>query len=449
MGAGPAGLYAAGHLLEGPGGTYIDGRLQTMTHRPVEVDVLDRLPTQWGLLRHGVAPDHPEKKLVQTVFEHISARRGFRFFGNIEVGKHVSVQELMLWYDAVIFAHGSEGDPDLGIPGETLPGCHAARRFVAWYNGHPDFRDLDIDLTHERAVIIGNGNVAMDVARILTTRVENLAVTDIADHALAALRASKIREILILGRRGRRHGAFNNPELEELGELTDVGIEVVGDEDGSSPDGLDLATSRKLATLREYSERSTGKHSKRIVLRFLTSPLEVVGEARVHGIRVARNRVVSNADGKVQIETGVDGEFIDAGLILSAIGFSGAALAGLPFDEMARVVPNDEGRVAGMPGAYVTGWIKRGPRGIIGTNKKCARDTVRSLLQDADDGLLASAGTLDGPSVEQILRERVSTLVDNNAWRRLDSLERQAGRSTHRPRVKLPWDDRQLVELRG
>ncbi|MEU1204627.1 FAD-dependent oxidoreductase [Nocardia sp. NPDC005825] len=429
VGAGPSGLYATGHLLEAPGGTYLDGRLQKLVDRPVEVDVFDRLSTQWGLVRHGVAPDHPEKKLVQRVFEETAARPGFRFFGRVEVGIHVSVEELRRWYDAVIFAFGAPGDSQLDIPGEALPGSIAARSFVAWYNGHPDAADLAPDLSHERAVIVGNGNVAMDVARILTLPVDELEKTDIAPAALTALASSRIREVVVLGRRGPDHGAFNNPELEELGRLP--GVDVLVEGEVPEPAGQGEATRRKLATLRTYAERPLAGHDKRIVLRFLGSPHEVLGTDRVTGLRIVHNRI---DEGRVVPTEKITD--LDTGLVLRSIGYFGTPLAGLPFDHDRGVVPNLDGRIlvngTPVPGLYVTGWAKRGPRGIIGTNKVCSRDTVRALLSD-DLG----ARALPAAQVEAILRQRSADLVDHQTWLRLDAAERRAGRKLGRPRLKL------------
>jgi ferredoxin--NADP+ reductase len=444
VGAGPAGMYAAGHLLEGPAGTYLDGRLQRLTDRPTEVDVFDRLPTQWGLVRHGVAPDHPEKKLVQTVFEATAARPGFRFFGNVEIGNHVHPQELSRWYDAVIYATGASGDMPLAVPGEELPGCLAARVFVAWYNGHPDYRDVDIDLSHERAVVVGNGNVALDVARILAMPISDLERTDIAPHALEVLRASQVREVVLLGRRGPVHGAFNYPELDELGELAGVDIVVNGeppsDHDVDRAD-QDAATRRKVATLRGYAERPIAGHRRAIVLRFLSSPVQVLGTDKVTGLVVSRNHLERDDSGHVRARPSGEKETLDTGLIIRAIGYSGTPLPGLPFDERRAVIPNVDGRVVNhghpVPGAYVTGWIKRGPRGIIGTNKKCARDTVRTMLADAAAGALSTDGTLEAAAMERILRERRPQLIDQRGWLRIDDHERRAGRALGRPRHKL------------
>ncbi|MGY4101489.1 FAD-dependent oxidoreductase [Nocardia sp. R16R-3T] len=444
VGAGPAGMYAAGHLLEGPAGTYLDGQLQRLTDHPIEVDVFDRLPTQWGLVRHGVAPDHPEKKLVQTVFEAAAARPGFRFFGNVDIGNHISAQELSQWYDAVIYAIGASGDMSMGIPGEEVPGCLAARVFVAWYNGHPDYRDVDVDLSHERVVIVGNGNVALDVARILAMPIADLERTDIAPYALEALRTSRVREIVLLGRRGRVHGAFNNAELDELGELPGVDIVVEGDPPSDHNAVLgdqDPATRRKVSTLRRYEHRPVAGHERAIVLRFLTSPVQLLGTDKVTGLLVSRNHLeCDDTDRACARPTGAT-EIIGTGLVLRAIGYCGIPLPGLPFDEVRGVIPNLDGRVVedgrAMPGTYVTGWIKRGPRGIIGTNKKCARDTVRALRADAVAGALPRDGTLAPAAVERLVRQRCPQLVDQRGWLCIDDYERRAGRALGRPRHKL------------
>lgn len=444
VGAGPAGMYAAGHLLEGAGGTFLDGRLQHLVNRPVEVDVFERLPVPWGLVRHGVAPDHPDKKRVQQVYVDIAARPGFRYFGNVELGKHVTVAELGEWYDAVIHAVGASGDAALGIPGESQPGSLSAREFVAWYNGHPDYRDLAVDLSLERAVIVGNGNVAMDVARILSLSPDVLAKTDIADHALEALRGSRIREVVVLGRRAAFQGAFNNPELEELGELpgVDIGVDYghSGLENEFFQEVMDDSSCRKITTLKRFSERPIQGHDRRILLKFMASPSEIRGGNGVLSLQVVRNRLERDNHGQWLAKATDQVEMLDCGLVLRANGFKGVAVPGLPFDAVRGVVPSQDGRIfmdgEAMPGHYVTGWIKRGPRGIIGTNKKCARDTVRALLADADAGSLPRTSTLDAATVERRIRECQPEYVSLTGWRRLDALEIQAGRLQGRPRVK-------------
>lgn len=447
-------MYSAGHLLQPIAGTYIDGRLVTLTDTPIEVDVIERLPTPWGLVRGGVAPDHPEKKLVARVFESI-APPGFRMFGNVEVGRDLQHDELAEWYDAVIYAMGARNDRHLGIPGEELPGCWAASAFVGWYNGHPDFSDLDIDLSCERAVIVGNGNVALDVARILALPVDELAQTDIADYALDALRASTIREVVIIGRRSHLHAAFNNPELEEAANMADIEL-VVELEDGSAlhqVDQVDWATRRKLETLRRHAGHNGGRCRKRIVLRFLTSPVEVLGDDRVQGIQVARNELERTAGGALQARPTTEQSIIQAGLVIRAMGYFGSPVPGLPFDERLGVIPNQDGRVvdsAGViPRTYVAGWAKRGPNGVIGTNKKCARDTVRSLLNDASTGRLTTHA-LGAEVVANALRRRKRDITHYEDWRAIDRYERHTVAPIRRPRVKLTSIDRMLeVANRG
>lgn len=434
VGSGPSGMYAAGHLLENPSGTFASGRLTRRVQQAIEVDVLDRLPTPWGLIRGGVAPDHPDKKKMALVYDAIAHRPGFRFIGNVQVGDAVTPADLASWYDAVIYAIGADGERALGIPGEHLPGCSSARRFVGWYNGHPDFTDATFDLQTERAVIIGNGNVSMDVARILLKPVDELRQTDIAAHALDALAQSRIREVVILGRRGPQDAAFNFPELEELGELPDTAIVVAGADALKTVLAAPLDGDPKMATLRRLCEtRTTGQ--RRVVLRFHAAPLEVLGERNVEGLRLT----VSN-------------EIIETGLVFAAIGYRGRALSGLPFDETRGVIPNEAGRVidAGrhVPGTYVTGWIRRGPQGIIGSNKKCARDCVASLLTDVSTGSLATADSLDARRVLAILTERAPALTTYTHWQRIDQGERREGSMISRPRLKFTRIDEMLMRCR-
>ena len=445
IGSGPSGMYAAAHLLGSPTGTWLDGRMVHLTRHRIEVDVLDRLPTPWGLVRGGVAPDHPEKKQIAEVFERVASRDEFRFFGNLHVGRDLSVDELSGWYDALLFAHGAAGDRPLGIAGEDLPGSASAREFVAWYNGHPDASGLHFDLSHERVVVAGNGNVALDVARILTRDPEALARTDIADHALAALRSSKVREVVILGRRGPLQAAFNSPELEELGELAGVDVIVdrreLPDIDSARAAGADLTSLRKLALLHDYASRPVRPGARRIVLRFLQSPLAILGASRVTGLRIARNRLLADARGAWIAEATPEQTDIETGLLLRAVGYAGTELAGLPFDPARCIVPNQDGRVveAGLakPGMYVTGWARRGPSGIIGTNRRCARDAVRALLDDVDRGLIGQTAVPDREDIARRLAGKQPGLVPYAGWQRIDRTERHAGKASGRARIKL------------
>lgn len=426
----------------GPSGFYATGQLLSDKHHAVEVDLYERLPTPWGLVRGGVAPDHPKIKSVSRVFEKTAQKPGFRFFGNVTVGHDVAHDELAQWYDAVIYTVGTAGNRRSGIPGEDLPGSHAATEFVGWYNGHPDFRDHEFDLSRERAIVIGNGNVAVDVARMLTLTADELGATDTADHAIQAFNGSGIREIVILGRRGPQQAAFTNPELRELGELTDADVVVdpadLQIEADLHDDDADATTHQNMEMLRAYAGRPTAGKRKRVVLRFLSSPVEILGESRVTGVRVARNVLIRDTQGALRAVPTDQTEVIPAGLVLRAIGYTGIAVPGVPFDERTGLIPHDgAGRVTGAARTYVAGWIKRGPSGVIGTNKKCAVDTVASFLSDAADGTLAqnrSARSAD--LIEQTLRERIDGLVTYAHWESIDAVEKAAGVPLGRPRVK-------------
>lgn len=439
VGSGPAGMYACEHLLE---------------HRNlnVEIDLFDRLPTPWGLVRAGVAPDHPEKKMVANrLFDYFFQHPNVRFFGNVEVGQAVSHQELADRYDGVIYAVGASGNRVMNIPGEALEGCWSAREFVAWYNGHPDYSELAFDLSHERAVIVGNGNVALDVARILTTPLGVLRKTDIADHALAALAQSKVKEVVILARRGAAQAAFNNPELEELLHLDNVTVAVEGENielaDAASA-ALDLQARRKLATLSELSNRRIEKPDKRIVFRFLASPQEVGGAARAEQLSVTLNELAVDDSGQLKARSTSNSYAIDTGLILFATGYRGIALEGLPFDAEKGVIPHSNGRVvdtagAPIPHTYVTGWIKRGPQGVIGSNKKCAQETVDALIEDICAGVCSTDSNL-GDILEELGRRQIKVLSRDD-WLAIDRAEREAGMQQGRPRVKFTQRETMLA----
>ncbi|HEX6763678.1 MAG TPA: FAD-dependent oxidoreductase [Gaiellaceae bacterium] len=437
VGSGPAGFYTADALLKS-------------ADPAVAVDVLDRLPTPWGLVRLGVAPDHENIKAVSRAFERIAARPGFRFFGNVEVGSTVSHAELLELYDAVVYTVGAQTDRRLEIPGEDLAGSWPATAFVAWYNGHPDFQHLSFDLSHERVVVVGNGNVAIDCARMLALTVDELSTTDTVDVAERAIVESGIREIVMLGRRGPVQAAFTPPELQELGEL--AGADVVVDPadlelDAASAEALEQdreRARRNVDLLREFSERPSVGRPRRIVLRFLVSPVAILGEDRVEAVEVVRNELVSQGGRLVARPTGV-GETIPCGLVLRSVGYQGVELPGVPFDAASAVMPNDDGRVCGAERTYCAGWIKRGPSGVIGTNKKDATETVETLLADARAGRLAATG---GDDLAVLLEQRGAPFVEHDGWQAIDAFERGAGEPLGRPRVKVTsWDD--LLEKGG
>jgi ferredoxin--NADP+ reductase len=444
VGSGPSGFYAAGHLLKSKSHPDLN----------VQVDVYDRLPTPWGLVRGGVAPDHPNIKAVSRVYEKTAAHPEFRFFGNVEYGTQLTHDDLHARYHAIIYAVGAQTDRRMGIPGEDLPGSWAATEFVAWYNGHPDYRDLEFDLSCERAVVVGNGNVAADVARMLALTREELAQTDVADHALDVLAESAIREVVVLGRRGPAQAAFTNPELLELGEMTDA--DVVVDPRDTEVDPLSRAwlesdaassTQRKnVEILTGYAGRVPEGKRRRIVLRFLVSPLELLGAERVEGIRICRNELRDEGTGLRACSTDTIEE-LGCGIVFRSIGYRGTPVQGLPFDEARGTVPHEAGRIldeqgAQLRGDYVVGWIKRGPTGIIGTNKRDAQETVDELFEDLDAGRLNEPANPSRDSLEELLAERAPDHVTYSGWEAIDAAEKAAGEPHGRPRVKLStWDE--------
>jgi ferredoxin/flavodoxin---NADP+ reductase len=491
IGSGPAGFYTAGHLLAEPSERF-------------EVDMFERLPTPWGLVRSGVAPDHPKIKSVTRIYERTAAHPRFRFYGNLTFGEHVSREELLARYHAIVYATGSPSDRPLNIPGEELAGSHAATEFVGWYNGHPDHTDLEVDLlSAERAVVIGNGNVALDVGRMLVLAPAELAPTDTADHALDVLAGSKVREVVVVGRRGPAQAAFTNPELRELNDLADADVIVDAAELEAAlavPDqaaAQDATSKRNVELLHAFAAKPPANKAKRIVLRFLLSPTELRSgpDGRLGSVDFVRNRLVpaerpttgtptaraTTADAStagaptadtpkagVRAEATGEHETIEAGLLFRAIGYRGVPLPGVPFDERSGTIPHDQGRVLDpdtgepIPGEYVVGWIKRGPSGVIGTNKKDAQQTVDSIFADlpadapgataethAANG--AAAGTdisarvpgahtpedPDPDAIETLLRERQPDLVTYTGWESIDRYERALGEPAGRPRVKL------------
>src|SRR3954471_11682837 len=438
VGSGPAGFYAAGALLA--------------ADVPVEVDMIERLPTPWGLVRLGVAPDHPKIKSVSRAFEKIAAQPGFRFLGNVEVGRDVSNADLLEHYDAIVYAVGAQTDRTLGIPGEDLPGSWPATVFVAWYNGHPDFQDMRFDLDVESALVIGNGNVAVDVARMLALTPDEIGPTDTTDAAIAAITASSIQEIVVVGRRGPVQAAFTTPELKELGEL--AGADIVVDPadlelDPASEEALsdDTTAQRNLDVLREYAAREPEGKPKRLVLRFLRSPVAILGDERVEAIELVRNRLDADGSGRIAAVATDEHEAVPCGLVFRSVGYRGVAIPDVPFDQGRGTIRSDRGRVLDesgvhVPGLYCTGWIKRGPSGVIGTNKKDATETAELLLEDIAAGILGSPETPTAEAVDALLAERNVPHIEYDGWTAIDTHERTAGEPHGRPRVKLcSWDE--------
>jgi ferredoxin/flavodoxin---NADP+ reductase len=448
VGAGPAGAFAADRLLRARG--------------DVEIDLLERLPTPWGLLRAGVAPDHQEIKRLDETFDRQTLERGCRFFGNVEVGVDISHEELMRHYSAVIYATGAQTDKSLGIPGEELPGSWPATEFVAWYNGHPDYRELEFDLSHARAVVIGNGNVAADVTRMLTLDPGELERTDVADHALEALRASRIEEVVVLGRRGPAQAAFTSAELRELGHLDGVDLRVEPDEVELDPlsqrwlaEQGTFTARKNVELLREFAVRPRRAGSRRaIALRFLRSPVEIRGAGRVEAIDVRRNEIVQADDGSFRpraVDEAV--ETIECGLVLRSVGYRAVPLPGVPFDERSFILPNDGGRVLAadgepVPGVYAVGWIKRGPTGILGTNKRDAEETVTRLAEDLASGALPAPERPAREQIDGLLAQRKPDVVTIDGWRAIDADELRRGEEEERPRVKLSSREELLAASR-
>ena len=438
IGSGPAGFYTAAHLLK-----------QSDVH--VQVDMFDRLPTPFGLVRFGVAPDHQKIKNVTRVFDRIAQQDTFRYFGDVEVGKDISLGELGQHFHQVCFATGAETDRRMEIPGEDLTRSHTATEFVAWFNGHPDYRDHQFDFSAEHVAVVGVGNVAVDVARILCRTPDELAQTDIADHALEALSQSKVREITMLGRRGALQAAFTNPEVRELGELVGADINVAPEDVRLDPlsqaelDGTDDDTlQKKMAILEDFAERSREGKERLLTLRFLVSPTELIAgeDGGVRAMRIVRNELVSDG-GKLRPRATEQTEELPVDMVFRSVGYRGLPMEGLPFHESWGVIPNEAGRVTdpetGQPvrGMYVSGWIKRGPSGVIGTNKKDGTETAGFMLEDAASSSVLDPANTDPSALEALVRERQPHVVNYADWSRLDELEQSRGEASGRPRVKF------------
>jgi ferredoxin/flavodoxin---NADP+ reductase len=434
VGTGPSGFYAAEHLQK--------------QHPGVEIDLFDRLPTPFGLVRGGVAPDHQKIKSVTRIYERIATQPGTRFLGNVTIGRDLACAELRAHYHAVIYAIGAPSDRTLGVPGEGLSGSHPATDFVGWYNGHPDYRDQQFDLTQKAVAVIGMGNVAVDVVRVLARTAEELHGTDIAPHALEALRHSQVRTIYMIGRRGPAQGAYTNPELKELGEMAAADIDVRPDElvlDPASEAALlageDKGTERNLHTLAHFAAKAPSGKPRTIALRFLRSPVALEGNGKVERIVLMKNRLVAGTHGDVKAESTGETESIPVGLVFRSVGYLGTGLPELPLDAKRGVIPNSDGRVirdgVPSPGEYVVGWIKRGPSGVIGTNKPDAVESADQLLTDLAAGALLAPPEPAGTGVDHLLSARGVRVVSWADWQRLDALEKSRGAAVGRPRLKF------------
>ncbi|MEN3223541.1 FAD-dependent oxidoreductase [Mycolicibacterium porcinum] len=436
VGSGPSGFFAAASLLK-----FADA---PDSDRDVRVDMLEMLPTPWGLVRSGVAPDHPKIKSISAQFDKTAADARFRFFGNIKVGEHITPAELADRYDAVVYAIGAQSDRALHIPGEDLPGSVAAVDFVGWYNAHPHFDGMAPNLAGGRAVVVGNGNVALDVARILVSDPQALANTDIADHALASLDTRGVEEVVVIGRRGPLQATFTTLELRELGDLEGLGdVDVIldpADFDGITDEDLEAASKtvkQNIKVLRKYVDEQPREAKRRIVFRFCTSPVELRGENHVESIVLGRNELVRDADGRMVAKDTGDREELPAQLVVRAVGYRGVPTPGLPFDERSGTIPHTDGRIDGSRNEYVVGWIKRGPSGVIGSNKKDSQDTVDTLLEDLRARGVDERGTEYDIELAEWLLQHQPKLVTGEHWQLIDAHERAAGETVGRPRVKL------------
>lgn len=448
IGSGPSGFYAADHLLK--------------QDLQIEVDMFERLPTPFGLVRGGVAPDHQKIKNVTKLYDRIANKEGFRFFGNVTFGEDIKRADLQQYYHAVIYAVGSSSDKKLGIVGEDLAGSAPATEFVGWYNAHPDYRDLEFDLSVEAVAVIGIGNVAMDVTRILARSQDELDKTDIASYAQEALASSNIKRIYVLGRRGPAQAAFTNPEIQELGEMQEADI-VVSDRDIDldehsqaylTSDSVDRKDVRNVEILKDFAERGLKDKPKQIIMRFLTSPVEIIGDEKVEAIKVVRNELYTNEIGTIRPRATEETEVIPVGMVFRSVGYKGVALLDVPFYDKWGIIPNNEGRVVKefgsseqVIGDYVVGWIKRGPSGIIGTNKPDSVETAINLLDDIAAEKTWQATEPHADAVINFLEEHKPDYVTYADWQIIDQLEIEKGEAQGRPRIKFTEIDAMLDAL--
>ncbi len=452
IGSGPAGFYTADHLF----------RKKDLS---IEVDMFDRLPTPHGLVRSGVAPDHHKIKTVTKVYDKIASNPGFRFFGLVEFGNHIDLKDLMNHYHKIVFATGAQTDRRMNIPGEDVRGSHTATEFVAWYNGHPDYEELEFDLSCESVAVVGAGNVAVDVARILCRTVNELEQTDIAHYALEALKNSKVKNVYMLARRGPAQAAFTNPEIRELGKLEDSNVIVKPEEmelDDYTQEWLeetdDNSTRKKIEILKEYATTPPDKDkSHNLHIRFLVSPTEILEDEsrQMRAVRVVKNELYKTDSGALRPKPTEQFEEIPCGLIFRSIGYQGVPLPEVPFHDQWGVIHNEKGRVIHpdtkehIVGLYTTGWIKRGPSGVIGTNKKDSSETVDCIVEDIEAGKHLKPAHPHPDAIHKLVKERQPQYISYQDWLRLDQMEIERGKKLGRPRVKFTNVKEMLEALRN
>lgn len=455
IGAGPTGFYTAEHLFK-------------QKNLTVTVDMFERLPVPFGLVRYGVAPDHQKIKSVTKVYDRTAKKPGFRFFGNVELGRDLSVADLRDHYHQIVYTTGAQSDRQLGIPGEDLTGSLPATEFVAWYNGHPDHQDYEVDLSGTRAAVVGVGNVAMDVARMLCRSPQELQQTDMADYAIEALSQSNIREVYILGRRGPAQAAFTTPEVKELGEMADADCYVLPEEaeldclsEAAMVDRANRATVKKVEVIQSYAGRPSEGHpssgkSRRLTLRFLVSPTELIGDenGRVQSIRMVKNELYKTEAGTLRPRPTDQFEDLEVDLVFRAIGYRGKPLPGVPFYDNWGIILNKEGRVLDSEtnepvlGEYTGGWIKRGPSGVIGTNKPDALETVKHMLADLAEGRILNPTQPSVTAVTNLVKSRRPNFFTYDDWLKLDEIEQERGQEHGRPRVKFTDVDEMLAAIK-
>jgi len=427
IGSGPSGFYAAEALLK--------------SDPHIEVDMFERLPSPFGLVRLGVAPDHAKIKNVIKIYERIAQKDGLRYFGNVEIGSDITVDVLKKYYDVSIFANGAQSDRNLNIPGEDFSGSWPATEFVAWYNGHPDFRDIEFDFSHETAIVIGQGNVAADVCRILCKTVDELKHTDIAQHALDQLAESKIKHVYMVGRRGPVQAKFTQLEIKELGDMDDCAAiikEEVFTFDAASQAEFDDPESKTAAknipTMKTIAKQNRGNASRTLHFEFCKSPVEIKGETKVESIVLEHNELTGEAFKVKARGTGATEE-IPCGLVFRSVGYRGVEMPGVPFNEDWGVYPHENGRIEGEQGQYVVGWIKRGPSGVIGTNKPDSQSTIAQILEDLPT--LTPCEVPDKDAIENELKARNIRPVSYEDWKKIDEAEVSLGKDIGKPREKF------------